>query len=526
MRRVLKGRAGRGAVWAALFSLCACAAATDPVLVQVGEARLYRPDVEEAAGRLFEEGVRLDSLNATERETLYRALVIGELLTLEGRARGYDQSEEILQALRKQEADLLVQVYARRRIDEKVEVSPADIEARYREWGSGEERRMGHILLQTEAKADSLLGRLAAGDSFADLARAHSLHTESAPRGGDMGFLLRVALPGAIAERAWDTPPGQVYPRPVRSPMGYHLVRVEQRRVRALAELEPQIRNRLLGEKTRERRRLVLEELQRDYKARWRAEVAARMAAREALPADQALYRWDGGELRAADYLRRAKARQPVYRDTARLRLEAWRLVADDLMVQDARRRGWDQLPEVKRPLQHTAAKMMAVRLFQVEGQQAAADSVELRRFYQENRQAYRGPPRLHVREILVDTQATADSLHGLIEAGADMADLARRHTRRAVFKENGGLWRDVEAGNPLGAKIYRLASQGEGLLPPIKVPGGYSLVRVLGKEEGLLLSYDEAKEAVENDLSEIKMDEFLQSLEAKYSTEIKTTPF
>ena len=48
---------------------------------------------------------------------------------------------------------------------------------------------------------------------------------------------------------------------------------------------------------------------------------------------------------------------------------------------------------------------------------------------------------KVHVQEILVADKATADSLHALLVAGADMADLARRHSIRAETRDAGGLW-------------------------------------------------------------------------------------
>ena len=190
----------QGLAVGALWVVFSCAPASDRVLIQVGEKSLYRPDLEEAADRLFGEDTQLDSLGPQERQTLYRALVVGELLTLEGKARGYDLAEEVRRALAEKEAELLAQAFETRVIDAGLEVSGAEVEARFGQWGGGHERRMGHILVQTESRADSLLRLLAAGAPFEELARAHSLHAESAPHGGDMGYLHRQALPSAIAD--------------------------------------------------------------------------------------------------------------------------------------------------------------------------------------------------------------------------------------------------------------------------------------------------------------------------------------
>ena len=62
-------------------------------------------------------------------------------------------------------------------------------------------------------KAGSLMARLKEGANFADLARDYSEDVDSAPRGGDMGFVPRSALnqaPAALREAVLNAAPGTV----------------------------------------------------------------------------------------------------------------------------------------------------------------------------------------------------------------------------------------------------------------------------------------------------------------------------
>jgi parvulin-like peptidyl-prolyl isomerase len=499
-------------------------ASTEP-LIQVGEVKLVYQQVETAAQGLFGPGIRLENLDDEQGQYLYQALIAGHLLGIEGQVRAYDQNLAFKQALGELEIELLLEVFEARVVEAGLEVNQAEIEARYRQWGSGDQRHLAHILVDSPARADSLLVLLEQGEDFAALAQVYSQHPESASRGGSMGFLRRELVLPAIAPAAWDLPVDQVHPQSIKSPMGYHLVKTLARRQQSLEEQTPHLRALIEREKRLRRRWQSLEALRQKYSLQWRPEVGVRLAGRQPLPEDQALYRWEGGEFKAADYLRRAKTPQPVFRDTARLHAASLDLVSQELVRQEALGRGWGELPQVKTPLLHKANELLADSLFVVEGVNAAADPSEQQRFYTQYRQRYRAGPSVDVREILVDSQALADSLHALILQGEEMAALAGRFTQRRGFAPRAGLWENVEPGNPVSAKIYRLASQGAGLLEPQKVPGGYSVIRVEAKREGAILDFSDVRDAVRSDLAQVKMDKFIQDLAVKYADRIHVIP-
>lgn len=109
--------------------------------------------------------------------------------------------------------------------------------------------RVRHILLPAdprepaaaEAFARDLLAR-ATPENFAELARQHSL-CPSAAGGGDLGYVRREDLDPVFADAAFDMPVGHVG-GPVRTPFGFHLLLVEERRTPApltLDEARPNI---------------------------------------------------------------------------------------------------------------------------------------------------------------------------------------------------------------------------------------------------------------------------------------------
>ena len=106
-----------------------------------------------------------------------------------------------------------------------------------------QQTRARHILVKTseilsdgeaESRLQALRERIANGANFAELAKANSADL-SAAKGGDLGWLS----PGDTVpefERAMDAlKPGELSP-PVRSPFGWHLIQVEERRMQDVSD--------------------------------------------------------------------------------------------------------------------------------------------------------------------------------------------------------------------------------------------------------------------------------------------------
>jgi len=99
-----------------------------------------------------------------------------------------------------------------------------------------------HILIKTSAvvsddqarqRLEQLRQRIVAGESFADLARRFSADA-TAPQGGDLGWVNPGDTVPAFAQAMDALSEGEVSP-PVQSPFGWHLIKVEARRVQDMA---------------------------------------------------------------------------------------------------------------------------------------------------------------------------------------------------------------------------------------------------------------------------------------------------
>jgi peptidyl-prolyl cis-trans isomerase C len=85
-----------------------------------------------------------------------------------------------------------------------------------------------HILCKTEKKALEVKELLAAGQSFAEMARKYS-QCPSGKSGGDLGWFGKGRMVPEFEKAAFEGEKGKII-GPVRSQFGYHLIRVLDRK--------------------------------------------------------------------------------------------------------------------------------------------------------------------------------------------------------------------------------------------------------------------------------------------------------
>lgn len=91
-----------------------------------------------------------------------------------------------------------------------------------------EQIHAAHILLATREAAEQALADIQGGADFATIARERSIDSDTAPNGGDLGWLPRGSMPSAFDEVAFALAPGEVG-GPVQTQYGWHIVKVLER---------------------------------------------------------------------------------------------------------------------------------------------------------------------------------------------------------------------------------------------------------------------------------------------------------
>lgn len=130
-----------------------------------------------------------------------------------------------------------------REVDSKLSVSEGEIDnylSAQGAKGAGDETRIAHILMRApeaaspeqlqklRAKAEQVLIKAQAGESFAQLAAAYS-DSQDALQGGDLGYRPLNNLPTLYAEAAEKLAPGAISPV-LRSSAGFHIIKLLDKR--------------------------------------------------------------------------------------------------------------------------------------------------------------------------------------------------------------------------------------------------------------------------------------------------------
>ncbi len=92
-----------------------------------------------------------------------------------------------------------------------------------------EQVHLRQILVETQDQANDILTKLRQGaGTFESLAKQYSQDNMTAQNGGDMGWVPRGVLAESVEQAAFALQPGQIS-NPVQSPLGWHLLQVEER---------------------------------------------------------------------------------------------------------------------------------------------------------------------------------------------------------------------------------------------------------------------------------------------------------
>jgi peptidyl-prolyl cis-trans isomerase D len=332
-------------------------------------------------------------------------------------------------------------------------VTDAEVEKFYTEQGAEfdepRQARAAHILIrvpetggseaedQAKTKIAEAIRRAKAGEDFAKLARELSQDPGSAARGGDLGFVKQGETVPQFEGPLFALKKGEVSPEPVRTPVGFHAIKVHEIREggrKPLKAVAGQIRERLATEAA-------------DRAARTRAE-----EARAKL-------------LGAADFL--AEARQlgltPVESTIARqsgpagvappdpLEDAAFQLAQGGVSTPVKTPAGWVVLKHVE----HLAAAVPP--LAEIKDKVAAAVKRE----------------KAEVRALERAKQLSADAKQ------ADLAAVAKR--LGAIYSETARFSRsNPDSRLPGDAMLAALQTPAGSLSEPVKTQQGYYLLRVL----------------------------------------------
>ena len=205
------------------------AAPADPVVASVNGAKIYRSDVSAAHGQLPEQ-YRKQPIDQVF-QPIVNQLIRTKILSVKARADKLDQTDNYKKRMVLIQERLLGEALLAKLIGKKVtdDLLRARYEKNSAQYPTKEEIRARHILVKTEDEANDLIKRLVAGADFANLATENSTGP-SKTRGGDLDYFGRGQMVPQFEEAAFALAKGEFTQKPVRSPFGWHVIKVEDKR--------------------------------------------------------------------------------------------------------------------------------------------------------------------------------------------------------------------------------------------------------------------------------------------------------
>lgn len=160
-------------------------------------------------------------------------------------------------------------------------------------------------------------------------------------------------------------------------------------------------------------------------------------------------------------------------------------LIFEEMLIAEGLRRGYGDTPKVKRELHALELSHLASKyLKETVAAGVEVTPAEARAYYEEHRDEFRKPPRLHLLQLTVPTREQAERLAALAKGGAEFAWLVRQHSTDS-YKEAGGDRGWVLATEGLLNFREDLLDARKGdILGPRESPNGWVLLQVDVYEE------------------------------------------
>lgn len=238
--------------------------AGDPVVITIGSMKVTKSEYETFINALPPQ-IQNEAKGPNKRKVAEQYAEL-RMMAEEARKRKIDQSPATKAQIAFQIDQMLAQMLFRD-LQNTVKVDDAAVQKYYdAHKNEYEEVKARHILVrfkdsrvplregqkelsddEAKAKAIELKKKLDGGADFATMAKAESDDTGTGAQGGDLGQFGRGQMVPEFDTAAFSQPVGKVGD-PVRSQFGYHLVKVEERKSKALAEMKDQIEKQLRPE--------------------------------------------------------------------------------------------------------------------------------------------------------------------------------------------------------------------------------------------------------------------------------------
>jgi peptidyl-prolyl cis-trans isomerase C len=215
------------------------------VLAQVNGKGVTDEDFQALIAGLPMRQRELAQKDAATKKRILQDLIDQELMVQEASVEKLDASREFKDALQLMRKQALVNLLVSKKLAPKVtEASVKEFYQRNKTRYSTDQVHAQHILLATQAEAESVLAEAKKGVDFQRLAEQRSKDPSAKTTRGDVGYFSRTMFDEAFTRAAFSAGIGDVV-GPVKTSFGFHVIKVVDRKIGKtpdLVEVEQQVR--------------------------------------------------------------------------------------------------------------------------------------------------------------------------------------------------------------------------------------------------------------------------------------------
>jgi peptidyl-prolyl cis-trans isomerase SurA len=221
---------------AAVVMLSGCGRHTsEALLAEVGPEKLYISDFERMLVKNNGGWEAAKNTPLPEREKFLNLMVKYRLKVLDAYRQGLDKDEEISKEMQQYAKSLSASL-----LFDKEIVKPGLRQMYERR---KEELRASHILLRLSPeaapedtlkvwqRAADIVKRAQSGEDFAKLAAEYSEDYSNKSNGGDIYYFTSGFMVPPFEDACYQLTPGQIFPQPVRTEFGYHIIKLTDRKL-------------------------------------------------------------------------------------------------------------------------------------------------------------------------------------------------------------------------------------------------------------------------------------------------------
>ncbi len=358
-----------------------------------------------------------------------------------------------------------------------------------------EEKRQGLIDEMDDyarEKAEYILSKALAGESWDSLAAEYSEDQTNASKGGSLGYIFRGRMVPEFDSVVFSTAPGEIV-GPVSTRFGYHIIRVDDyqpEQQKPLDEdLEKEIRSTLKREKEKEYANVFVDSLKQAAVYEYNEEA---LASDDSLSPDTWVMVVNSKDTlfynRYGEALPRYMRFKQIEVATVEDKKDMLILMATDLLLLDAARvAGYLESPEVTEAsykYSYREAKRRITNLFKDPKYQPSEEEVEA--YFSANIDDYRYERPLLIHHIIFEDSLLAETVRDSILEGADFVEMARRYYPGEPEIREVAYNLDYIGPDDMGSTFYEAANglKVGKISRPVKTNWGFHIIKLVSRKE------------------------------------------